>query len=150
MFMQKLWWWRTAFDSEMPSLSVTLQVARFIPMTWSMASGSIVFGLTNLACMSRFLQPEQNFFNHMVTVRFIQMFLIASVALWQIYLWGFQITHGVKGCTTCQPTNYHDTTNHRRYLPQLELLHSCDICATNKPVPKYCKTFDSPEFFWLE
>ena len=41
------------------------------------------------------------------------------------------ITHRVKWCTTCQPTNYHNTTNYRRYLPQLELLWLHDIFATN-------------------
>ena len=29
-----------------------------------------------------------------------------------LHMNGFQITHGVKQCTMCQHTNYHDTTNH--------------------------------------
>ena len=58
-----------------------------------------------------------------------EMFLIASAALLTpsvklikckipnltnlyIHLCGFQINHGVKQCTICQRTNYHNTTNH--------------------------------------
>ena len=33
-----------------------------------------------------------------------------------IHLCIFQIPHGVKQCSTCQCTNYHDTTNESRYL----------------------------------
>ena len=40
--------------------------------------------------------------------------------------------------------HYHNTTNHRKYLPQLELLWPRDIHSSNKHVlPKYSKTFDS-------
>ena len=35
----------------------------------------------------------------------------------------------MKQCTTCQRTNYHDTTDHSRYLLRLELLRSRDINA---------------------
>ena len=31
-------------------------------------------------------------------------------------LYGFQITLKMKQCTTCQHTNYHNTTNHNRYV----------------------------------
>ena len=47
------------------------------------------------------------------------------------HMCGFQITHGLKQCTICQCTNYHNITNDRRYLPQLELLWSHDICAAS-------------------
>ena len=35
----------------------------------------------------------------------------------------------VKECTTCQRTNYHDTTSHNVFLPRLELRQSRDIQA---------------------
>ena len=41
---------------------------------------------------------------------------------------------GLKQCSTCQCTNYHDTTNHSWYLAWLELLRSRDICCANKYV----------------
>ena len=53
-----------------------------------------------------------------------------------VYLWGYYITH------TYQRTDNHDTTNRSWYLPQFELLWSCDIRAINSHAPKYCKTFD--------
>ena len=40
----------------------------------------------------------------------------------------------MKQCTTCQHTNYHNTTNHSWLFPWLELLQSCNIHAA---------TFDS-------
>ena len=49
--------------------------------------------------------------------------------------------NGVKQCTTCQRTNYHNTTNHSRYLSRLELLQSRDINDAHLHVPKYSKTF---------
>ena len=36
-----------------------------------------------------------------------------------VHLCGFQITRRVKQCTTCQRTNYYNTTCHTRYLPGL-------------------------------
>ena len=38
----------------------------------------------------------------------------------------FQIPYGVKKCSMCQHTNYHDTTNHNGSLPWTELLWSSD------------------------
>ena len=94
-----------------------------------------VLNLLDLSWSSRFLQPEQNCFNHLVTILWstvpsslAQMFLVASAALWpysisssissllHIHLWDFQITHGVKQCTTCQSSKYVDATNHSGYL----------------------------------
>ena len=37
------------------------------------------------------------------------------------HLCGFQISLGVKQCTTCQGTNYHNTTNHSGFLPPVWL-----------------------------
>ena len=107
-----------------------------------------------MAWLSRFLQPEQNFFNHLLTVQWSiapwpftqQMFWFASVVLWpslnlehrslQIRLCCKFISvalksHRMKQCTTCQHTNYHNTTNHSRHLLWFELLLSCDIHAAN-------------------
>ena len=36
----------------------------------------------------------------------------------------FQISHGMKQCTTCQRTNNYDAPNYIRYLPQLKLPHT--------------------------
>ena len=68
-------------------------------------------------------------------------FLVASVAQFElvmhkfpnkttlhIHLCGFPITHNMKQCTTCQHTDYHDTTNNRENFPQLQLLQSHDTC----------------------
>ena len=41
-----------------------------------------------------------------------------------IHLCGFQIIHGMKQCI-----NYHNNSNSSKYLPQLELLWSHDICS---------------------
>ena len=58
-------------------------------------------------------------------------------------LYDFQTIHWLKQRTTCQFTIFHDTTNRDRNPPQLKLLQSRDIHATNKFVRKYGKTFDS-------
>ena len=34
-------------------------------------------------------------------------------------------THEGKQCTSCQRINYHNTTNHSRYLSRIELFRSC-------------------------
>ena len=67
-----------------------------------------------------------------------------------LYLCDFQITHSVNPFIVHQLTNYHDTTNHSEYLPQLELLQSCDLHAANLYVPKYYRTFDSPKYFIMQ
>ena len=54
------------------------------------------------------------------------------------------ICHKTQPNQMCQRTKYHDTSNHRRYPPEHELLWLCDICTTNLYIQlKYCKTFDS-------
>ena len=64
-----LWSWRTTLDCEKLSSPDILQVllAGFTTMTWCTALESTVFGLFNLAWLSRFLQPKQNYLNHLVT-----------------------------------------------------------------------------------
>ena len=109
----------------------------------------------------RFLQAKHNFFNYLVTVLgstdpslFIQQIFfgwfqcvyntvqthkvyISELDYIVHYLHDFQITYRMKQCTTCQHTNYHDTTNHSGYL-----LWSCSI---NKIVPtKILLNFLSP------
>ena len=68
--------------------------------------------------------------------------------MFHVHQYGFQITHGMKQCTMCQRTNFHDTINHDEYLPRLELLRWRDINAKNEYASKYCKTFDSPLYLW--
>ena len=45
----------------------------------------------------------------------------------QIYLRSFHIPHGMKQCTTCQCTNYHNTIDYRGYVTYFELLRFGDI-----------------------
>ena len=86
-----------------------------------------------------------------------QTFLVVFVVVWPIsnswsitsqirlhcifFCMAFK-SHIVNQCTTCQHTNYHNTTNHCQYLSWHELIWSCDICFTNWHVLKQCKTFD--------
>ena len=86
-----------------------------------------------------FLQPEKNFLNHVVTALWLAApspfvkqndFIVASTTLLHVHQCNFQITSGLKECTY-QHTNYHNTTNHNRYFPWLQLLWSHDICTAN-------------------
>ena len=54
-----------------------------------------------------------------------------SLTTLHIHLCSFQITNGVKHCTSYQHTNYHNTTNNSRYLSGLELLQFHHIHASN-------------------
>ena len=56
-----------------------------------------------------------------------------------VHVRGFQIAHGVKQCTACQHTNFHDTSNHSGHLLWFELLWSRDIRAESYHVSKYGK-----------
>ena len=81
-----------SWEGDEPHLSVRVRVllTGFASLVWSTASESTVFGLPDLAWSSRFLQPGQNFLNHLVNLQGStvfstfeqQIFLIASVALW--------------------------------------------------------------------
>ena len=92
MLLQRSWRWLTTLACEMLSSPDTLQVLLngFTSMVWSMASKFTVLGQHDLAWLSRFLQLEQNFLNHLVTVLQStapspfeqQMFLVASTVLW--------------------------------------------------------------------
>ena len=133
-----------------------LILSEYDSMASSTALECLFLDLYDLFWLLRLLQPEQNFLNHLVTLQWLtasspfaqQMFLVASLVLWPslnllsissqtrllyTHLYIFKITHTVKKCTS-QHTNYHI---------QQVLLPSCDICASNKRIPKYCKTFDS-------
>ena len=46
----------------------------------------------------------------------LMKYKFSNYILFHFHLCGFQITYEVKQCTTYQRTNYHDTTNHSRYL----------------------------------
>ena len=63
--------------------------------------------------------------------------------IFYVYLFINFSTQNVKQCSTCQRTNYHDTTNYNRYFTQLEPLWARDQLISKKNIPKYCKTFDS-------
>ena len=137
--------------------------AVFASMAQSTASESTAIGLPELAWSSRILQPERNFFNHL---------LIAPPLLAQHFFGGFrgamaqfepikhkflnhstlhvnqhsfQITHRRKQCRTCQCTNYNDTINHRGYffhdLNGFGRLIRAPQTSTCQNVEK---TFDSP------
>ena len=66
----RLWRWQTSLDCEMSSSPDTLQVllTRFVFMVWRTASESIVLDLPDLAWLSRFLQPQRNFFSYLIIV----------------------------------------------------------------------------------
>ena len=123
----------------------------FANIVWGTASKFMIYKPTWSYWSLRFLQHKQNFLNHLVAVvwstapsSFTQQmffgcfqgimaqfelikhkFLNSTVAL---NLCGFQITQGVKQCTTCQFPNYHDTTcysfncfSHMIYMPLTEI-----------------------------
>ena len=146
---------RPDFGTRLPDTLLVLLI-RFVPVAWIMTSEFMLLGLSDLAWLSRFFQTEQNFVNHLVTVfsisciftfrkakvlglfhgvtaHFVLIKLILkekNEIIFRIYPSDFQITQGTKQCV-CQCTNYHNTTKHNEYLPQLELLWSCDIYAVN-------------------
>ena len=93
----------------MPNSPDTLPVllAGFAFMAWSIASDSMVLGLSDLAWL-RFLQPKQNFLNHLATI----IWSIGNLSVW------------LSNETMCQCPNYHNTTNHSRYFWWLELIQS--------------------------
>ena len=115
--------------------------SRFAFLIWNVGSS-----LPDFTWLLRFLGPEWNFLNHLLIVLWLtvpssfaqQMFLVAFRCIMALQL----SHHTVKQCKTLC-TNYHNTTNLSRYLPQFELLWPCDICAANYHIPKYWKTFDS-------
>ena len=70
MFLPRLSRWRISLDSEMPNLSDTLQtlVARFISISRRIVLESMLLDLSELAWLSKFQQPEQNFLDHQLTI----------------------------------------------------------------------------------
>ena len=146
-FLLRVWRWQTILDCGRLSLSDFLEVllVEFASMALSMTSESMVLHLPDLAWLpsifvtwAKFLKPSG----------FCNVFW--SVSPWNrvelnIHFYSSQIIHGVKQCTMCQGTNYHDTTNHNSYFLRLELFWLCDIHIQNMHgmCMKYCKTFDS-------
>ena len=61
---------RTSLDCEMPTSSNTFRVwlVTFASMAWSTDSESTVLGILDLTESLRFLQPERNFFNHLIII----------------------------------------------------------------------------------
>ena len=148
------WSWLTALDCEIPSSPDTLWVllTGFASMA-STALESIVFGRLDLIW---FLKSEPNFLEPFGSCTVIDCASTFShdKCFWllplhsdpiqthikhkflnytelHVHLCGFQITHGTKQCTMCQHIKYHNTTNNSGYLPQLDLVWSCDIHAAN-------------------
>ena len=140
----KRWRLRSTLDCKMSSSPDILHVllARFTSKDWSTVSESLVW-------LSKFLQPERNFFNYLVTPLWLtapstfaqQIFLVASATLWpdsnswSISSWitlsctflclAFKShTEWSNAQRVCAPTN-----KHRGYLSLLEQLH--DIRAAN-------------------
>ena len=84
------WRWQITVGLEISSTPHTFRVlfTVFASMAWSTTSESTILGLLDIACSSRSLQPERNFFNHLVIVLWSiasssfpqQIFLIASQA----------------------------------------------------------------------
>ena len=68
--ISRSWKWQTTLYLKVPSLPDTLWVLLigFASMAWSTALESLVFSLPNLVWVSRFLQPKQDFSNHLVPV----------------------------------------------------------------------------------
>ena len=151
---------------EMTGSPDTLQLllATFASIASSKVLESTVLGQPELVWSMRFLQTKHNFLNHLVIMinfaftfcstdiyccchNVIDQFELISSWIKLCFPFistGFQISHIVKQYTTCQCTNYHNTTNYFWYVSQLELLHSHRTDTTDQHVPKYCKTFDSP------
>ena len=81
----------TILDYEMPNSRYTLLalITGFATLTWSTAIDSTILGRPYIAWLSKFMQPEQNFFNHMVTLLWLnvsspfaqQTFLVAYAVL---------------------------------------------------------------------
>ena len=116
-----------------------------------------VLGLPDLAWLSRFFQPEWNFLNHLVTVikcTFIfhttntfscfcgimaesnTQSMNSKIRLFCTLIWvTFKSFMEWKQCTTCQHTNYHDTTHHSGYL------QSYDICCCKVALSKILQNF---------
>ena len=69
---------------------VWVLLSGFVSLAWRTALKSMLLGLLDFAWLSRVLQPKQNFFNHLVTVRWSiaplpftqQIFWVVSVVLW--------------------------------------------------------------------
>ena len=108
---------------------------------------------------SWFLQAEANFFNHfvsMINCTFIFLTTTNVFCCFRGVMTQFELVleldyiahlsrwlsnHYVKHYTTCQHTNYQDTTSPSGFLSRLKLLQSRNVCAAKYREPKYCKIF---------
>ena len=70
MLLLSSWKCWTTLDCEIPNSSDTFQglFMEFALMAWRTALESMILGLSDLAWSSGFLQPEQNFLNHLLNV----------------------------------------------------------------------------------
>ena len=84
MFLSRSWRWQLTLDCEIPSSSDTLKVLviGFTSMAWCTASESLDLDIPNVAWSSKFLQPEQNFLNNLVTVLWLTAPLPSAERLW--------------------------------------------------------------------
>ena len=103
MLLLRLWRWWTTLDCEILNLFYSLQVllAGFTSTAWNMGSE---FSLSP----------------------FWPSLIIEVLITWVKFLKAsdyYMVIH-----SRCQHTNYHDTTNHSKNLPWLELQWLCDIC----------------------
>ena len=135
--------WRTNQDWEKSNSTFTFRalLAGFASMVWSTASDSMILGPPDLpwSCNSSGISSTIKLLHrdhlhlrlsHLVaSARFVlsnQQFL--NYTSLYAHLYCFQIPQEVKQCTTCQRTNYHDTSNYMGYLLQHEMLR---LCAAN-------------------
>ena len=136
MHLLKHWKWQTTLNCKIPSLPDILQVLldKFVSVAWRTALKSMVLGLPCL--INKVLVTHQKFLNHLdivpwLTAPFAQeMFLVAFFGImaqfklvkhkFLIYIacssvWLSNHTQ-TEVMYMCQCSNYHDTTNHSRYL----------------------------------
>ena len=128
-------------------------ITKFASMAWSTALESTVLGLPDLTWSLRFLQPEESFLNHLVTVQWstmsssftqqmsdrimVQFELVKQKFQKNItlctYLCSFQIMHRIKQCSMCQCTNYHNSINFSGYMISTTVMRNkcCKLACTN-------------------
>ena len=136
-----------AFDTDELYLTIKclrILLAGFVVIVWSTASESMVLGLPGIARSMGFFKFVGNFFSHHVTVIKCDFtFFITNIfgcfhdvmtrfepvkhrflnqTILHVRLCGCWNILRIKQCTTCQRTNFHDTTNHSRYLSRFKLL----------------------------
>ena len=97
MHLPKFWRWWTTLNSGMPSSPSDIHQICLYSLEHGLGINDFFFFFTSI-CL---LHCDQ-----------LCLHLSSNECFW----FGFQIINGVKQCTTCQHTNYHDTTNYSGYF----------------------------------